>query len=62
MEKGDPVDIVLDIKIWLYYLIEHTQTRIRQNETHKIIWDFEIQTDHLIPTRRSVNKKKERII
>ena len=32
------------------------------NETHKIIWDFEIQADHIIPARRSdlvwINKKK----
>ena len=29
---------------------------------HKILWDFEIQTDHLIPARRPdlvlINKKK----
>ena len=29
---------------------------------HEILWDFEIQTDHLIPTRTSnlviINKKK----
>ena len=24
-----------------------------KNETHKILWDFKIQTDYLIPTRRS---------
>ena len=24
-----------------------------ENETYKILWDFEIQTDHLIPVRRS---------
>ena len=23
-----------------------------ENETHKILWDFEIQTDHLIALRR----------
>ena len=23
-----------------------------QNETHKILWDIEIQTDHKIPARR----------
>ena len=22
------------------------------NETHRILWDFKIQTDHLIPARR----------
>ena len=25
---------------------------IRQNETYKIFWDFEIQTDYRIPARR----------
>ena len=32
------------------------------NETHKLLWNFEIQTDHLISARRSdqaiINKKK----
>ena len=35
---------------------------IQENETHKIQWDFEIQTDYLISARRpyllTVNKKK----
>ena len=34
---------------------------VLENETHEVIWDFEIQVDHLIPSRRSdlekVNKK-----
>ena len=25
---------------------------IQKNETHKLLWDFEIQTDHLISARR----------
>ena len=33
------------------------------NETHKLLWDFEIQMDHLILARRPdiviVNKKKK---
>ena len=33
--------------------------------THKFLWDFDIQTDHLISARRSgliiINKKKKRI-
>ena len=28
------------------------QESVLENETHKILWDFEIQTDPLIPTRR----------
>ena len=35
---------------------------ILENETHKILWDFEKQTDHLISARRPdlviINKKK----
>ena len=41
----------------------HNPESILENETHKILWDFEIQTDHLIPARRPdlviVNKKKK---
>ena len=37
---------------------------VPENETHKIHYDFEIQTDHLIPARRldrmRVNKKKRK--
>ena len=36
---------------------------ILETETHKLLWDFKIQTDHLILTRRSklvmINKKKK---
>ena len=36
---------------------------IQENEAHKILWDFEIQTDNLIPTKIAVliliRKKKE---
>ena len=41
----------------------HNPESIIENETHKILWDFEIQTDHLISARRPdlviVNTKKE---
>ena len=30
----------------------HKPEPILKNETLKILWDFEIQTDHLIPPRR----------
>ena len=36
---------------------------VLENETHEILLDFEIQTDHLIPARRPdlviINKKRE---
>ena len=45
----------------------HEQESIQENETHKIIWDFAIQTDHLILDRRpdpafSNKKRKELVI
>ena len=42
----------------------HNQESFRENETNKLIWVFEIQTDPLTPTRRPdqeiVNKKKKK--
>ena len=40
----------------------HNPESVLENETHKFLWDFEIQTDHLISVRRPdviiINKKK----
>ena len=30
----------------------HNPASVLENETHKLLWDFEIQTDHLISARR----------
>ena len=30
----------------------HNPASVLKNETHKLLWDFEIQTDHLISVRR----------
>ena len=30
----------------------HKPEPVLENETHLILWDFEIQTDHLLPTKR----------
>ena len=38
----------------------HKPETIQENESNKILWDFGIQTDHLIPTRLSANKKNNR--
>ena len=42
----------------------HTPAPVLENDTHKLLWDFDIQTDHLIPARRPdliiINKKKKR--
>ena len=41
----------------------HNLEFVQENETYKLLWDFEIQTDHLITDRRSeqiiINKKRE---
>ena len=40
----------------------HNPAPLLENTTHKLQWDFNIQTDHLIPARRPdliiINKKK----
>ena len=42
----------------------HTPAPVLENDTHKLLWDFEIQTDHLISARRLyliiINKKKKK--
>ena len=30
----------------------YKQESVQENETHKILWDFEIQANHRIPARR----------
>ena len=43
----------------------HNPAPVLENDTHKLLWNFNIQTDHLIPARRSdliiTNKKKENL-
>ena len=38
------------------------EASVLENDSHKLLWDFNIQTDHLIPARRSdliiINKRK----
>ena len=40
----------------------HNPASVLENDTHKLLWDFDIQTDHLILLRRPdliiINKKK----
>ena len=42
----------------------HNPAPVLENAAHKLQWDFNIQTDHLIPARRSdliiINKKKKK--
>ena len=41
----------------------HNPAPVLENATHKLLWDFNIQTDHLIPAKRPdliiMNKKRE---
>ena len=41
----------------------HNPKYVLENETHKFLWNFELQTDHLIPARQAdlviVNNKKK---
>ena len=43
----------------------HNPAFVQENDTHKLLWDFGIQTDHLILARRPdliiINKKKENL-
>ena len=43
----------------------HNPAPVLENDTHKLPWDFNIQTDHLIPARRPdliiINNKKKKI-
>ena len=42
----------------------HNPAPVQENATHKLLWDFNIQTDHLIAVKRPdliiINKKKKR--
>ena len=40
----------------------HNPAPVPENDSHKLLWDFNVQTDHLIPARRPdliiINQKK----
>ena len=42
----------------------HDAALVLENDTHKLLWDFNIHTDHLIPARRPdlkiINNKKKK--
>ena len=42
----------------------HNPAPVLEKDTHKLLWDFNIQTDHLIPARRPdliiINKNKNK--
>ena len=43
----------------------HNPTSVLENDTHKLLWDIDVQTDHLISARKPdliiINKKKEKL-
>ena len=42
----------------------HNPASVLENDTHKLLWDFDIQMDHLMSDRRPdliiINKKKKK--
>ena len=44
----------------------HNPAPDQENNTHKLLWDFDIQTDHIISARRpdliTINEKKKKKI
>ena len=51
----------LDKKLGFYYtnkLYMHNPEPVLKNVTRKILWDFEIQTDHLILAKRPDKQTK----
>ena len=44
-------------------MVKHNLAAVLENDTHKFEWGFDMQTDHLISTRKNrpySNKKKTR--
>ena len=57
--------IVQEVQIWPYCkLYMHNPAPDLENDSHKLLWDFNVQTDHLIPARRPdliiINNKKKK--
>ena len=58
-ERHDWVGKVIHCEMCRKFQFEHTNkwymhnpAPVLENDTHKLLWDFNIQTDHLIPARR----------
>ena len=39
----------------------HNPAPVLENATHKLLWDFNIQTDHLIPANNDNQQKKREL-
>ena len=65
----DWVGKVIHWEIWKKFKCDHTNkwykhnpAAFMENDAHKLLWEFDVQTDHLISARRPaliMNKKKE---
>ena len=40
----------------------HNPAPVLENDSHKLLWDFSIQMDHLIPARRPHNNQQKKRI
>ena len=67
--RHDWVGKVVHLEICWKFQFDHTNkwymhnpSSVLENDTHKLLWDFNIQIDHLIPTRRPdlIIKKKNK--
>ena len=61
--QGNPLGNVQEISIRPYKQMVYVQPApVLENDSHKLLWDFNIQTDHLILARRPdliiINKRK----
>ena len=65
MQQGDPLrNVCKKLKFdHTNKCFMHNPASVRENDTHKLLWDFDIQTDHLISARRPdliIKKKKKK--
>ena len=67
MTRHDSVGKVTHRELWMKFKFEHSNIWYMHNpasvleyETHKLLCDFDMQTDHLISARRSDKKRKEK--
>ena len=70
--RHDRVGKVIHSELWKKLKFDHTNkwymhnpTSVPENDTHKLLWGFDIQTDHLTSARRPdliiINKKKDNL-
>ena len=63
-EQNHPQRIIIIIIVIIIIIIIYSLAPVLENDSHKLLWDFNIQTDHLIPARRpdliTINKKKKK--